>query len=93
MAFANQVIALQNYNDLEHYLRFQTETGRIKFGRREEFADANGKYVIIFDSDKIYTVLFYNEDKYYDLIDHREYLELSQFFQGKRQCWVELNQP
>jgi hypothetical protein len=88
--FINEMRTIQNYPQLEKYLQSNRQAGKIKFGSMRDFINLEGKYVVIFDMDKIYTVLIYTNDKYIDLYNNREYVELSQYFRGKRQCWVEL---
>ena len=86
----SEISSLKTSPALLEYLQKSRDAGWLTFGLRDDFFKPQGKYIIILDEHKVYTLLYYYRNVYYDIYDKQTYTDLSQNFKGKRNIWIEL---
>ena len=88
--FIAEVLKIEDSNTLLSYLEDNKNLGRLTFGRKGDYTEIEGKYIIILDGQQIYTLLLYYDKKYFDVMENDIYDDLSKKFRGKREIWVNL---
>ena len=88
--FITEVLKIDDSDTLLEYLEANKNLGRLTFGRRGNYAEIEGKYIIILDGQQIYTLLLYLNQRYFDVMGDGIYDDLSKNFRGKIEIWVNL---
>ncbi len=88
--FVSDVLKIEDSNTLLKYLKENKNLGRLTFGKKGNYSEIEGKYVIILDEQRIYSLLLYHDQKYFDVMGNDIYDDLSENFRGKREIWIDL---
>jgi len=88
--FRSDLLGLKDSKRILEYLKKNQDLGKLKFGRKNQFTDLDGIYVIILDDMQIYTILLYYHAEYFETMNDQTYTRLSDKFRGKRSIWTKL---
>jgi hypothetical protein len=88
--FIQTVLSLENAEALSSYLQREHRSGILAFGEQSDFFTPENKYVVVYDENKIHTVLLFYKEKFIDQADFERYDDLSLTFRGKNIIWIEI---
>jgi serine/threonine protein kinase len=89
-SFRSAIAKISDTDVLLQYLEQNKDNGNLLYGTQKDFPDLERKYIIITDENKVYTILLYFNQKYYDVYENKLYQNLSDNFQGKFTIWIDL---
>lgn len=83
----DRLLAIKDVDKLEKFLVEEHQNGMLQFGNREDFYTSEGKYVVVFDSEKLYCVLKC-QGGYFEHQESGQRLADLTAFKGKKQVWL-----
>jgi len=88
--FSSDILRLKVPEQILAYLETNQDQGKLKFGKKDQFSDLEGNFVIIIDDKQVYTILLYYNTEYFDTTNNQIYKNLTDRFRGKRSIWIKL---
>jgi serine/threonine protein kinase len=86
----SDILNIKEIDKVLEYLIKNQDRGNLKFGKKSQFSDPEGTFIIISDETQVHTILFYHKAMFYDTINKLSYNTLSDKFRGKRTIWIKL---